>query len=237
MLLAIASCLDDSAPRLASALGRDGKQVSVLTPADLSRPGWCVDLDAPDDALFVAGGTRYEAREIEGVVCRLPWLFEQELVSLEPEDRSYAAAEMTAFLKFWLSGLSCPKLNPPTAGSLSGPAWRAEQWAGVAVGVEIPVRGTTRTTRRSLTDAEPPTGTEEPRFSTVTLIGERSLGSEDPREIELARRLATAAEVAMLSVSFCNDEHGQPCYSGVNPWPRLDSAAELDALADFFEAA
>ena len=73
------------------------------------------------------------------MLTRVPAVFEDELTDIMFSDRSYVAAEMTAFLLFWLSRLRCPVLNEPTATCLAGRYWRREQWidqaarAGIAV--------------------------------------------------------------------------------------------------------
>jgi len=101
--------------------------------------GWRQSLGGVDGDAAVVEGKRVPQKEITGVLTRLPCVFEQELVDITPDDRRYVAAEMTAFLLFWLSRLKCPVLNRPTPTCLSGPYWRREKWIHVAARVGIPV--------------------------------------------------------------------------------------------------
>src|SRR5688572_23214757 len=123
MLLIIASRYDDSARALARRYG----DAAVLTPADLSRPGWRFINGNAEDSTAVAEGCSVSARSIRGVLTRLPSVTPAELPQIVPTDREYVAAEMNAFLTAWLSELPCRVINRPTALCLAGPAWRREQ--------------------------------------------------------------------------------------------------------------
>ena len=93
-------------------------------------------------ATAVIGGRPVKCDEITGVLIQRPCIFEQELLHISAVDRQYVAAEMNAFLISWLSRLTCPILNRPTAMSLSGPNWRPEQWVHAAAILGIPVSPT-----------------------------------------------------------------------------------------------
>ena len=196
MLLILASRVDEGAERLAAAM--PSGSAALVTPADLSESGWQVDSAALEGAVFVAGGRLVEARTITGVVCLLPYVFDRELVQIEPESRPYVAAEVTAFLRYWLTVLDCPKLNPPSASCLSGPGWRLERWHMAAVAAGLPTRPLVR--RTSGQGGSPKLGNGH--GVTVTVVGETCVGSCDAALTAQARALADMAEVDLLSVHF-----------------------------------
>lgn len=236
MILVIASQVDDEARDLVARW--PGRSARLLTCADLSRPGWCVELGREGLSTFVAGGRRHRCEELWGVVCLLPWVFEPELVELEPDDRAYAAAEMTAVLRFWLDGLSCPRLNPPSAGCLSGPSWRPERWQAAAAAAGLPTKPLSRSTRLEppprATDAPeteaPETEPPEPgSIETVTVLGGRTLGAGPRRIHRQARALARAAGVEMLGVRFERQPGGERLFAGATTFPRIGEA-EAEAI-------
>jgi hypothetical protein len=145
VLVVVASSQDRIAAaiagRWASEPGSGG--AAVLTCRDLSVAGWSYRPGQGARSRAVVGGRRVAAREIEGVLVRLPHVPLDELAHIAPDDREYVAEEMRAFLLSWLSDLPCPVLNRPTPTSLAGPGWSPAQWivAATRVGLRVgPVR-------------------------------------------------------------------------------------------------
>ncbi len=248
MLLVVASRVDEVARRLASEFPGEA---ALLTSVDLSQPGWALRPGTAADSTFVAGGCKHESGVVTGVVCLLPCIFERELVDIHRDDRSYVAAEMTAFLIYWLSSLDCPKLNPPTAGCLSGPIWRPEHWVVTAAAAGLPVEPL----RRSTWDEEDGGGRtgsgaegsasggvagsdKEPDLerATVTVVGRQCLGHADDELQRQAQTLASAAEVGLLDVDFVRAGGGFR-FCGADPFPDLSQAGAFEAVAEFFDAA
>jgi hypothetical protein len=226
VILVVASRVDDVAQRLVAELPENSAE--LLTCLDLSLPGWRVGAEAASDSICIAGGRKLEPRTISGVVCLLPYIFEQELVHIEPEDRAYVASEMTAFLLFWLDTLTCPKLNAPTAACLSGPHWAPERWrmAAASAGLAVkPIRRSTRLTARS--DPSPE------RRITVIVVGGHSLGQDDQELRRQARSLASAVGVDLLSVHFA-EHKGTPHFLGADVFPDLSQPGAAEAIWDFF---
>src|SRR5262245_59736765 len=106
--------------------------VYLLTPADLSHCGWSYRVGHIEASMAVIGGQRMAARDLRGVVTRLPAVSEDDLEHIAAPDRAYVAAEMQAFLFSWLTALRCPVLNRPAPSCLAGPAWRPAQWSRAA---------------------------------------------------------------------------------------------------------
>jgi hypothetical protein len=137
---------------------------------------------------------------ISGVLIRWPGVFPQELTNIAAADRDYVAGEMMAFLVSWLSAIRCPVINRPTPLNLSGPAWRQEQWAHAAAQLGIPAQPVRRQLLSSAWQ-ETREETHAPR-TTVTVLGERCFGSDEPVLCANALRLAKAAGAFLLNVAF-----------------------------------
>lgn len=225
MLLVVAGRHDRQARDLVERWSASG--ASLLTCEDLSVAGWRYRLSEPENSTLVIGGRSFAADEISGVLTRLPYISERELVRIAREDRRYVAAEMSAFLRSWLFSLECPVLNRPVPTSLSGPGWCHEQWIHAAARLGIPVRPV----RRRI--AFPVGAVEDeplPPDVTVTVVGERCLGPEDLAE--QARRLAWAARVDLLCVRFGEIGYG-PELLGADSWPDTSSPEVADAILEY----
>jgi hypothetical protein len=228
VLLVVASQADPAAQMLVDDLPRGG--AALLTPRDLSTSGWDVRSRDRTSSVAVAGGERIRAGRISGVVTLLPCVFPQELVHIAEADRQYVAAEMTAFLLYWLSGLTCPVLNRPTPGCLSGPNWRVEQWCLVAAGIGIDTIECARSTRGTV-----PTRSETDRV-TATLVGGAVIGSEDEQVQLSMRRLAAAASVELMTAMFLRESGG--CrFAGAFPFADVGLPDVRDAIVSHFTRA
>jgi hypothetical protein len=200
-----------------------------ITPAGLSVAGWRCYSHSLNPSTCVLSGRVVESREITAVLTRLPCVTEYDLPHIQPPDRAYVAAEMTAFLVWWLGSLDCPVLNPPTPTGLAGPNWRSEQWAHCAAGLGIPVRPVLRTVSRyaSSTASEPAVASVK-----ATVVGDRCLGSEDASITSRARRLANAAGASLLEVEFSGPEPDS-LFLSANSCP--DVSGELaDSILEMF---
>ena len=204
-----------------------GADVRVLACEDLSVAGWRHDPGSPDTSVVVVGGEAIAAAGIEGVLTRRSRVLEWELARIVPADRPYVAAEMTAFLRSWLSGLGCPVLNPPVSTCLSGPGWCREEWVRAAAHLGIPVRPV----RWRLDDsADAPE--DEPAF-TATVVGERCLGAANHASSRWAQLLARAAGVDLLAVRFGETKSGIELIDA-DPWPDVSEPEVADEILEYF---
>jgi hypothetical protein len=228
MIIILASRWDATAS--ATAAGWSHRPVGVMTPLDLCTSGWRQHLgicarDAMSD-IAVVGGRSIPHDRITGVLTRLPWVTDSEVAEVAAHDRGYVAAEMSAFLLFWLSRLSCPVLNRPTPTCLSGPNWRPEKWAHVAAAAGIPVHPVHRDTRSTSTNGAPPSCTA------VTVVGPDIFGEADTDLLNQARCLAELAEVALLTVLFAGADRGS-AFVGADTFPPLDDAGLSEAALKY----
>jgi len=202
---------------------------SLLTCEDLSVRGWRY-CPGGEMGASVVGASPARARDIEGVLTRLPRVDESELGNIVPGDRGYVAAEMTAFLAAWLSDLRCPVLNRPTAACLMGPHWRRERWVLTAAKLGIPVVTACRSVPAATQDGVP----HLPRGSTTLhVIGQRCVGSVDESLCRWAVALAEAAGVGMLRARFTAAEAG-PAFLDADYWVDVADPEVSKAIFSYF---
>ena len=218
----IASRTDAAAAHFAAGAG---SLVRMMTPADLSQPGWSLHFPGTGPSTAVIAGEPVASGTIAGVLTRLPAVTEHDLPHIIAADRAYVAVEMTAFLLAWLTSLSCPLVNRPSAQCLSGPYWREAQWIRAAnrLGIPaVPAMLGTRRTRRVHDEGEDGT-------TSVVVIGRQHVGTADPVLVAHAHALADAAGVELLSVRF-DGEGPSARFVAASMWPDLDDAGVSDAV-------
>jgi len=200
VLIVLAHRYDQGARELVSRWSANGAR--LLTSADLSLSGWRHYSDATAESTAVVGGRVVPVAEITGVLTLLPGIFDQELIDIVPSDRSYVAAEMTAFLLCWLSTLRCPVINRPTPTCLSGPYWRQERWVSAAAGLGIPVHPHHRRVvlAKGSTSHRP-----GPQSATVSIVGAQSFGEVDDALVSWSRNTCcvtiSAGAAAWVSIN------------------------------------
>jgi hypothetical protein len=222
MLVVLASAHDHTAREIVKCWGFS--RAALCVPADLSQPGWCHRVGAPDASRAVVDGRVLPASAIRGVLTRLWQVPAQELAHIALSDRPYVAAEMTAFLTAFLLDLPGRVLNKPAASTLSGPGWRREQWVRAASRAGIPVgSGHSVVDARVVGPAAPPIAAE------VTVVGAQVFGTADADLIGWSLRLAALADVDLLGIRFIRQGHGY-AFSEVNPWPIVTYDGVLEAM-------
>jgi hypothetical protein len=204
----------------------DTTDVRLLTPADLSAPGWQFDLTCPERGQAVIGGEPVLISQLTGVLTLLPAVFPQLLTRIVPAERDYAAAEMTAFLRCWLESLPCPVLNRPAAASLCGPWWRPERWAAAARSLGIPAEEFTRQSQDGARRVEPGPQDEV----NVTVIGSRPLQAPNATIADHAVRLAQLVRAEVLTVRFHRGADGVHRVVGALPGPQEVTAELVQAI-------
>ena len=209
MILLLARAGDTAASALSA--GWLGTDACIIRVSDLSASGWCHFL--PSDrsrAAIAVGGQVIPESSITGVLTRIEGVSPYELPHIVEVDRSYVAAEMSAFLLSWLHALDCPVVNRPMPGCLAGPPWRAPQWAA-AVGLTV-----------AAPLAEPTRGE-----TTVTVVGAQCFGEATPTLRVSSLRLARLAQVGLLSVRFDGD-----LFVSADAFPSLADPEVAEAVLD-----
>ena len=157
---------------------------------------------------------------------------QEELSSIAPDDRTYVAAEMTAFLAAWLSGLKCPVINKPTTTCLTGPYWRREKWVQTASRLGIPVFPVRRYAPAS--NSATPDYPAVP-LTAITVVNDRVLGPVDNETAKHARTLADAARVKMLCVRFTDSNEG-PLFVDADYWLDFSNTEISDAILNYLQS-
>jgi hypothetical protein len=226
MIAIIAAQNDEPARWLTARWEANGAR--LLTPKDLSVPGWRYKPHPGRDYTAIVSKKSVTGTEIAGVLTRLAWVLEQDVPHLVSHDRAYVAAEMTAFLSSWLSGLKCPVINRPTPTCLVGPAWRQEQWVHAAARLGIPICPVRRNTRRHENAAED----EHPLpVCSVTVVAGHSFGASDNLIQGYARRLASAVGVDLLAAHFVRVDETYK-FASADLWPDVTVPEVADAILD-----
>jgi hypothetical protein len=195
----------DDDPIVAALKRRAGRRVLHARPEDFSRAGWRYVSNRPDLASAFAAGRSVAASECAAVLCRIPAVISSDLPHVEPEDRHYAAAEITAFLHAWLlqfRGMCC---NGPTWMSLTGPGWHLLQMANIVARLGIPV------TARSSDCA-----------TTCIVAGNDVFETHDPVLIDYSNRIARECRSHLLAIRFVYDDRWR--------FHSLDSCPTIDAI-------
>jgi hypothetical protein len=214
VIVVLASQRDDAARAL---LARwSAVDLALLTPDDLSQPGWRYRPGRPDEGVAIVSGQAVETRRISGVATLLWAVGEDHLERIVPGERAFVAAEMTAFLVAWLADLPCPVVNRPTAGCLMGPNWSPEQWR-LAAG------------RAGCRLADP--SVDGAAQSTLTVVRPACLGRGHPHLRRAARRLAREAGVECLDVTFTGAGRDAR-FVCASLTPDVSDPAVADALLD-----
>lgn len=199
---------------------------ALLSPADLSRPGWCYSPMGARREACVVDGREVETERISAVLIRLALVTDADVPHIHPEDRAYVAAEMTAFLVAWLSSLDCPVLNPPVPPFLTTPPSGRGRWVHLASELGIPVEPSRQRFRRG----EASTVCDEPaNVSVVTVVGQRCVPDDDEVLSGYARQLAAAARSPLLTVRFSLSGEG-PRFLTVDGQPDVSDPVLADSL-------
>ncbi len=226
MLVVLASRYDASCQKFVTGKAADAR---LLTCRDLSVRGWQYDPGGEVRTSVIDGRLTGED-EIDGVLTRLPSVVASELADIVPRDRSYAAAEMTAFLSAWLSDLRCPVLNQPTPVCLMGPIWRKEKWIHTAAKLGITVVPARRSVPAAI-DAQP--HDLPPGSATVNVIGDLCVGIADQSLGKSARALAEAAGVDLLRARFTSPAAGS-AFLGADYWVDINDPEVSEAVWNYF---
>jgi hypothetical protein len=84
-------------------------------------------------------GQKINIKQITGVVTTIPFFLRQEFYYIDPADRDYICSEMNSLFIYFLSTLSCKKINPPSLRSLTGTGLHKIEILKAAQKLNIPV--------------------------------------------------------------------------------------------------
>jgi hypothetical protein len=221
--LLLAHAHDLAARELAA---RWGDAAVLLTPAELHGERLLLQLDHTGDAR----ADMPSRREVTSVLSRLGGVGPEDLRHVDPQDRTYAAAELDAFLRAWLTAWTGPVANRPSTTCLNGPGWRPEQWVAAVAARGLAVRPVRRAVARdAVPDRHPPEPVTQTR---VTVVGDRWFGPVDDARGSSLCALARAAGCTILETLLDGD-----VVVRVSAWADLASPDVVDALAQYLDGA
>lgn len=218
MFLVLGSASDEHPQRLVDRWGKAGRDVCLVTPLHLSRPGWRLLCGRSDECSLPVGDRILKSSDLDGIVSALPWIGPHDVPHVVSADREYVAQEMAAFLLAWLTELDCPVLETPTPLSLAGSGRTPLEWAAIATSVGVP----------SAPEWAGPT-------STVTVVGRRAVGDVGPALAAAAESVAAAAGCSL--VTFHITCEGLPRVTCAEARPHVGEAPVADALLAWLESA
>jgi hypothetical protein len=239
MLVILAYSHDRAAYALAERWRAAGEDAGVLTCADLSRRGWLHRPGYPDAGRAVVDDRIVPTAEIRAVVVRMPAVAEAEVMHVHEQDRTYAVAEMQAFLLAWLTSLQCPVINRPTTCNLGGPIWHVSEWVMRARRLGVAVRPVAWRSSSSDAFVEMPRRLDASlRFVDIVgprafLVGGRAPGPADDAFAAAALMLARDAGVEVMRAYFDRTSDGAPVFVEAGLWVDLDAASIADALTEY----
>ncbi len=201
----------------------------LFTSQNLSSKGISAYSHEFDKSCITADGNILPVKSITGVVTLIPAIFSWELIQIKKEDREYVAAEMTAFMIYFLSCLKCPKLNPPSPSCLSGFNWRHEHWIKKAFELKIPVQPIEINSREEIKNNYP-----NGKLITITIIGDQYCGTDDQLLIAYAFRLAKHTGIELLQVNFIEYSNDEIYFLSASQFPDIDDNSVRKAIVDYF---
>lgn len=195
-----------------------------LAPLELVTAGmlasalrWSHEIEASGGArveIALADGRVIRSEEVAGVFNRLTYV-PPPGDGLQLADSAYAAQEWQAFLVSWLHCLPGPVLNRVHPLGLSGSERPAPDWTHLAAQAGLPV-----IPWRSTAAAETP---PVAHARLVWVVGPQVLGTapEEEAVADGCRRLAHAADCALLGIGMCADAAGGWRFSTATALPPL----------------
>jgi hypothetical protein len=187
--------------------------------------------DFPRSGITV-GGDPVKAGDITGVITTVSHFLPQEFYYIEPADRNYVCAEVSAFFTYFLSELRCRKLNPPTARRLSGLGMHRIEWLKAARGCGVPVWPLHL--RNGVPAAEEcPQGL---RYLRSTIVGDSIVGERAPDAVGAhMRTLSRAFSMPFLSCLFVSPGDDGYLLADLASVPDISTRENRDAMVRYME--
>jgi hypothetical protein len=229
VILVLASLADQDAAAFAKEFG-DAVAISVLTCGDLAENHTALRYPDFASSTLTVGGRKIRIDEIEGVINLLPAVFPEELIFFPPEEREYQAAEFHALLTFFLSGLPCPVVNRPAAGSLNGPCLNPIGWYHLAQRMGMPVSPIRLDTENFV---NPFAVSGDKPLIAVTCLGDRVTAPSGTTADRDTIALLRQAKVDYLTARYTASETGRPELAAVRAVPDLRDGVTRRALIDY----
>jgi hypothetical protein len=137
VILVLAEARDEHNAALAGSFGP--ARAAVVTPLDLAAEPSALHHPRFHDSWITAQDAHVPVGEIEAVITLIAAINPSSLACYDESEREYQAAELHAWLTFFLASLRCRVINPPSPLSLSGPVLAPFGWRRLAEQCGIPL--------------------------------------------------------------------------------------------------
>jgi hypothetical protein len=199
----------------------------AMTPATIAACAWQWSLGADGTVAWQVRDALGAPPGVRGIVNLLEQVRPCDLPQFQPAERSYVAAELTAFLHAWLHTLDCRKLNPPSLSTLNGElselTWRAQ---AMRCGMLVTAYST---------DDGLCASSEQPADATITVsvIGRRTVGMRHARLLDAALALRECTRLPMLQLT-CRDTPEGLVFCRATVRPDFSDETVSDAVRAYF---
>jgi hypothetical protein len=229
LILVISNVANDAANDLVGMFPAGA--ASLVTASNLNesfRAGVSVG-DFPASEIEIGGAT-IPAGKIAGVVSTVSHFLPQEFYYIEPADREYVCAEVSAFFIYFLSELGCRKLNPPSARRLSGLGMHRIEWTKAARSLGVPPWPVRLRNGAPVAAGD----TAGVTFRQSTIVGGRIVGEGSPeRIVEYMRILSRAFSMPYLSCVFATPGGDDYFLADLASVPDIATPANREAIVGF----
>ncbi len=233
MILVISNVANDSAAALVEAF--EPGAAALVTASDIHNSfhaAIAVD-DFASSRLKVAG-RQFSMNEITGVVTTIAYFVPQEFYYVEPSDRDYVCAEVSAFFIYLLSQLGCPKINPPSVKTLSGLGMHHVEWMKAAHRLGVPVCPAHFKNGRPVV----PAARDGAHSVRATIIGDSIVEQSVPQKVcEYLRDLSQAFAMPYLCGDFASPQPDEYLLAGLWSVPDITIPANRDRIVQLMNKA
>jgi hypothetical protein len=229
LILIVSNVANEAANELAGLFAPGA--ASVITASDLNQSfRAAVSVGDFTASEITIGGTTTPAGQIAGVVSTISHFLPQEFFYIEPADRDYVCAEVTAFFIYFLSELGCPKLNPPSSRTIAGLGLHRIGWLRAAQASGVPV-WPLHLKNESALDVEDSAGLT---FLRATIIGDAPVENDTPEQVVGHMRvLSRAFSMPYLSGVFAARDGGEFRLADLSSVPDIGTPRNRSAVARF----
>ena len=176
-------------------------------------------------------GQKINVKEITGVVTTIPFFLRQEFYYIDPADRDYVCSEMNSLFIYFLSTLSCRKMNPPSVRTLTGLGLHKIEVLKTVQYLDIPAWPVTLK-NGSPVHTSPSSDVE---FVRCTLVGNEFTTEEQPETVRrYMKQLSTYFSVPYLSGIFITENQKDYFFSDLVSVPDITPPENQKAIVKYF---
>ena len=174
---------------------------------------------------------KINVKEISGVVTTIPFFLRQEFYYIDPADRDYICSEMNSLFIYFLSTLSCKKINPPSVRSLTGMGLNKIEVLKAAQSLDIPVWP------YEMKNGSAAGANTSPNIDSVrcTLVGNEFTREEQPETVRgYMKQFSTYYSMPYLSGIFITENQKDYFFSDLFSVPDIAPPENKEAIVKYF---